>query len=95
MKNVNQKDDSSSSPAYGDNMVCRRKGNDRRSSSERRTDRRAGSTQKRSLKAWVRSITNPRLGVDRRKGGDQRIIDTSSSQLKSLLSSEEIEDLLK
>ncbi|THB74462.1 MAG: hypothetical protein D6B25_13485 [Desulfobulbaceae bacterium] len=76
---------------------CRRSGTDRRVSGERRVDRRgATSSKKRGLKAWVRTLTNPRLGVDRRKGVDQRAGDSRRDiKINSLLTQEELSDLLK
>lgn len=76
---------------------CRRKLEDRRVSGERRSDRRGGVVgRKRSLKAWVRTLTNPRLGVDRRKGGDQRLsVNRRNINVKSLLTQEELSDLLE
>ena len=62
---------------------------------ERRTDRRDMSARKRSLLGWLRAITHLRLGVDRRKGGDQRIRDRRSSSLRSLLTKDELDELLK
>lgn len=75
----------------------RRRASDRRSTHERRFDfREAHSPVRRSLKSWVRSLVNARLGVDRRKGGDRRILTNRRSQeLHSLLSPEELADLLK
>ncbi len=74
----------------------RRNSGDRRKSSERRSDLRTIGEQKRSFKVWVKSLTNPRLGVDRRKGGDQRSpFSTQDMNIKSLLSPEELSELLK
>ncbi len=86
-----------------DGMERRRQGQerrglaDRRISSERRYDfRTTHSPSRRSLKAWVRSLTNARLGVDRRKGNDRRSdADRRSEELRSLLTPDEIADLLK
>lgn len=76
---------------------CRRVNPERRAAKERRFDPRGAlEGSRRTLKAWVRSITNPRLGVDRRCGDDRRrqggdrII-----RVKSSLSRKELADLLK
>ena len=46
--------------------------------------------------AWVRSLTNPRLGVDRRRGVDQRSsIPRRDIKIRTLLTQEELIDLLK
>ncbi|NNK96825.1 MAG: hypothetical protein HKP41_20935 [Desulfobacterales bacterium] len=76
---------------------CRRVRGDRRVSIERRTDPRSqASGAKRSLKRWIRSVTKPRIGVDRRKGGDRRSFRTQNdANLTSLLTPEELADLLK
>lgn len=70
---------------------------DRRKPLERRFDNReAELPTKRSLKAWMRSLVNSRLGVDRRKGTDRRMDnDRRSQQLRSILSPEELADLLQ
>lgn len=69
---------------------------ERRFDTERRFDfREALPPVRRSLMAWVRSLTNARLGVDRRKGGERRIVDRRSEELRSLLTPEEIADLLQ
>ncbi len=47
------------------------------------------------MKAWIRSLTNARLGVDRRKKADRRSIeDRRLQRLESLLTQEELADLL-
>lgn len=47
------------------------------------------------MKAWIRSLTNSRLGVDRRKKADRRSIeDRRLQRLESLLTKEELADLL-
>ena len=75
---------------------CRRKNPDRRRGTERRHDpRHAGKSRRRSIIAWFRSLTRNRLGVDRRKGGDQRMYDRRCSGPRSLLTQEELEALLK
>ena len=75
----------------------RRETIDRRLLNERRFDfREAHRPARRSVKAWMRSLTNARLGVDRRKKADRRIFDKRRSQdLRSLLTPEELADLLK
>ena len=74
----------------------RRKSSDRRSNEERRSDNRlAPVKQPKSLKAWIRSLTNSRLGVDRRKKVDRRFAtDRRQLRFESLLTQEEIADLL-
>lgn len=68
----------------------------RRLKPERRRDTRTNSGKKQGLKTWVKSITSPRLGVDRRKGYDQRSLSSSANNnIKSLLTQEEIADLLR
>ena len=69
---------------------------ERRRSVERRFDfRNARPETRRSLKAWLRSLANARLGVDRRKGVDRRARDDRrSKELRSLLTPEELADLL-
>lgn len=76
---------------------CRRLQGDRRVSNERRTDPRGEvGGAKRSLRRWIRSVTKPRVGVDRRKGGDRRSHQTQTdTNLTSLLTPEELADLLK
>jgi len=75
----------------------RRNISDRRMSGERRFDyREANPPVKRSLKSWIRSLSNSRSGVDRRKGGDRRKDnDRRSQQLRSILTPEELADLLR
>ena len=79
------------------NAEERREKTDRRKINERRFDfREAHPPARRSVKAWMRSLTNARLGVDRRKKEDRRIFDKRRSQdLRSLLTPEELADLLK
>ena len=74
----------------------RRNATDRRSNEERRSDNRlAPVKQPKSMKAWIRSLTNSRLGVDRRKKADRRSIeDRRLQRLESLLTQEELADLL-
>ena len=73
----------------------RRQNQERRSLQERRTDRREGATSRRGFLAWLRSLTHARLGVDRRKGGNQRVRDRRNATLRSLLTKDELNDLLK
>ncbi|HID69660.1 MAG TPA: hypothetical protein EYP35_04180 [Desulfobacterales bacterium] len=79
-----------------DKRTDRRGSADRRRSVERRFDfRNARPETRRSVKAWFRSLANARLGVDRRKGMDRRVIeDRRSKELRSLLTPEELADLL-
>ncbi|WP_458775422.1 hypothetical protein [Desulforhopalus sp. 52FAK] len=73
---------------------CRRS-SDRRSYNERRNDPRQSQKSNRSFYAWVRSLTHARLGVDRRKQGDQRIISNRrNSRPSAMLTKEELADLL-
>ena len=74
----------------------RRISSERRYAAERRFDfRESQPLVRRSVKAWVRSFTNARLGVDRRKGVERRMVDRRSEELRSLLTPEEIADLMK
>ncbi len=74
----------------------RQDNNDRRRSVERRCDTRDSRRKpKKTLRTWVRSLTNARLGVDRRKGKDQRTIhDRRNPSPRSMLTKEELADLL-
>jgi hypothetical protein len=75
---------------YRERRVCQ----DRRDTSERRTDNRAGGLKpRRSVRAWLRSKLNARLGVDRRKGDRRRTADRRKAP-RSILTKEEIHDLL-
>ena len=75
---------------------CRRKTQDRRRSGERRRDPRDYDERPRlTFLAWLRSKTRFRLGVDRRKGREQRLFERRCSGPRSLLSQEELEALLK
>lgn len=74
---------------------CRRRNPDRRNCSERRQDPRRGKTRRRSLLAWIRSLIRGRLGVDRRKGVEQRMFERRCSGPRSLLTREELEALLR
>ena len=68
---------------------------DRRVNPERRHDGRDGTKPKRkSLRSWFRSKTNARLGVDRRKGQRRSGLDRRKKNLYSLLTQDEIKDLL-
>ena len=73
----------------------RRMGGDRRVASERRHDFRNGqSGRKKNIRIWLRSLTNARLGVDRRKGERRQIADRRQRRANALLTKEEIADLL-
>ncbi len=75
----------------------RRGFSERRLSSERRFDyRSANPPARRSIISWIRSLSNARLGVDRRKGVDRRRQDDRRSrELRSLLTTEELAALLR
>lgn len=73
----------------------RRTGGDRRVATERRHDFREGfGGKKKNIRIWFRSITNARLGVDRRKGERRQITDRRQRKTNALLTKEEISDLL-
>lgn len=73
---------------------CRRK-SERRSYRERRFDPRSGKNGKRGLSGYLRSLVNSRIGVDRRKQSDQRIVpDRRQTTPRSMLTAEELADLL-
>lgn len=74
----------------------RRDLSERRLPRERRVDyREVEPPVRRSIKAWFRSLSNARLGVDRRKKEDRRHHDERRSrQLRSILTPEELADLL-
>jgi len=73
----------------------RRYGHDRRALIERRQDYRTPGQIHKPFLFWIRSLTHPRLGVDRRKGRDRRMIFNDRRQVaSSILSSEEIAALL-
>ncbi len=80
-----------------DKREARREFSERRLSVERRFDfRKAQPHSRRSLKSWFRSLANARLGVDRRAGAERRALeDRRSQELRSLLTPEEIADLLR
>lgn len=88
---------------HWDGEERRRSGGERRMSTarryvhERRYDyREADPPVRRSIKSWMRSLSNSRLGVDRRKGEERRLLrDRRSLQLCSLLSPEELAALLQ
>lgn len=76
----------------------RRQVNNRRGARERRLDKRvgSGSKQQMSLLDRFRKLTRPRLGVDRRKGSDRRIMgDRRKSCPAALLTREELAALLE
>ncbi len=77
-------------------VFSRRKNENRRSQDERRLDSRVVSVQlRKTIKNWLRSLTHLRLGVDRRKKNDQRKDrDRRNQRLGSILTREEIVDLL-
>lgn len=73
----------------------RRLRKERRASRERRQDSRESNVRiKRSLKGWVRTIVNARLGVDRRKKERRTHIDRRRKEVLSILTQDEISDLL-
>jgi len=75
---------------------CRRNF-ERRIALERRCDRREITPAKnRTLYGWLRSLVKTRLGVDRRKYMDRRIVaDRRTTSPRSMLTKEELADLLK
>lgn len=73
---------------------CRRKSRDRRNLRERRNDHRHNLGRKRSLVEWIRSVFRARLGVDRRKKSEQRGRDRRNFAPRSLLTKDELRDLL-
>ena len=77
-------------------VSSRRKREDRRSEEERRFDSRVAAVAlRKAIKSWFRSLTRSRLGVDRRKKRDRRkIADRRQQLLRSVLTPEEIADLL-
>lgn len=95
MQKLDQQGDTAKSQMVPGDFLERRVG-DRRVTDERRCDRRVSSNGSRSLKAWVKSLTRPRIGVDRRKQGDRRTQQIRPARdLRSLLTADEINDLLK
>ena len=78
------------------NASDRRKTENRRSQEERRLDSRLATVkQRKTIKIWLRAMTRSRLGVDRRKKEDRRLNrDRRQQQLRSILTREEIADLL-
>jgi len=74
----------------------RRRGIDRRVAGERRLQGETSESLRRSLKAWVRTIINPRLGVDRRSRIDQRSMRSRrQSKQRSILSGRSFVDFFK
>ena len=76
----------------------RRQTNSRRSPRERRLDNRVTSLSKQQLSLinLLRKLIRPRLGVDRRKGSDQRIMDDRRNNYPApILTQEELSALLK
>lgn len=74
---------------------CRRT-SDRRTFQERRYDSRNTKNPNRTFRGWLRSFTHTRLGVDRRKRGEQRIVaNRRNPRPSSMLTKEEIADLLR
>lgn len=95
MQKLDQQGDTAQSQIVPDAFLDRRV-SDRRVRDERRCDRRVSSNGSRSLKAWVKSLTRPRIGIDRRKQGDRRKVQIRPvRELRSLLSADEISMLLK
>ncbi len=73
----------------------RRRISDRRTQAERRRDSRTEAVlPRRSLRCILRTLLNARLGVDRRKGDRRRLHDRRSRELRSILTPEELADLL-
>jgi len=74
---------------------CRRVA-ERRSNLERRCAPRTGNTASpRGLYGWLHSLIRIRLGVDRRKNPDQRVLNRRQFSPRSMLTREELADLLK
>ncbi|NOR25803.1 MAG: hypothetical protein GQ542_15730 [Desulforhopalus sp.] len=75
---------------------CRRNA-ERRSTRERRYDRRESTSKSnRGFYGWLRSLVKARLGVDRRKNIDRRIVaNRRNPSPRSMLTKEELADLLK
>jgi hypothetical protein len=75
---------------------CRRLA-DRRCHQERRYDPRSHRevSSPRGFYGWLRSLIRARLGVDRRKSDDQRMINRRHFSPRSMLTREELADLLK
>lgn len=71
MQKLDQQGDTAQSQIVPGDFLDRRV-SDRRVGDERRCDRRVSSNGSRSLKAWVKSLTRPRIGIDRRKQSDRR-----------------------
>lgn len=95
MQKLDQQAGTAQSQVVPDGFLERRVA-DRRVCNERRCDRRISNNGSRSLKAWVKSLMRPRIGVDRRKQGDRRKRQVAPVRdLRSLLTADEISDLLK
>jgi len=75
----------------------RRALSERRASHERRSDYRdTEPPPRRSIKSWMRALSNARLGVDRRRGQERRTLEKRRSQgLRSILTPEELAALLQ
>lgn len=75
---------------------CRRLA-DRRCHQERRSDPRNSreTSSHRGFYGWLRSLIKARLGVDRRKSADQRVANRRHFSPRSMLTREELADLLK
>ena len=74
----------------------RRRARERRSTDERRHDPRAAETpQRRSIIGSIRTVLNPRIGIDRRKGRERRKTQrTRTLQTSTIVTPEELQDLL-
>jgi len=74
-----------------------RRGAERRLYTERRYDNRENGRKhnNRSFYGWLRSLVKLRLGVDRRKNNNQRKISSDRRRPSSLLTKDELTDLLK
>jgi hypothetical protein len=73
----------------------RRKNNTRRTLDERRCDSRLTPVKPKPIRTWLRSLFQARLGVDRRKKNDRRkYMDRRQQRSQSILTPEEIADLL-
>lgn len=75
---------------------CRRVA-DRRCHQERRSDPRTcrEASSHRGFYGWLRSLIKARLGVDRRKSTDKRVANRRHFSPRSMLTREELADLLK
>lgn len=72
------------------------RGPDRRVADERREEIRDSAWKLRKFRLWLKSIIKPRLGVDRRKGGDRRrnFTEKDFQNPQSILTEEELRLLL-